>query len=104
MFAEQENIYYYITLMNENYVHPEYQPEFRDGILNGMYKLQQGTDSGHRIQLLGSGTILREVLAAAGAAARRLRHQRRRVERHQLQRAAARRAGLRALEHVTSAI
>ena len=65
MFAEQENIYYYITLMNENYVHPEYQPEFRDGILNGMYKLQQGTDSGHRIQLLGSGTILREVLAAA---------------------------------------
>ena len=65
MFQDQDNVYYYITLMNENYTHPEYQPEFRDGILKGMYQLQAGSGNEHRVQLLGSGTILREVIAGA---------------------------------------
>jgi pyruvate dehydrogenase E1 component len=69
MLADQEDVYYYITLMNENYQHPAMQPEMRDGILRGMYLLQTA-NSGEktnrpRVQLFGSGAILREVMAAA---------------------------------------
>jgi pyruvate dehydrogenase E1 component len=68
MVTEQEDVFYYLTLMNENYVHPPMPEGSRDGILRGMYLLR---DAGSlrsrkpRVQLLGSGTILREVLAAA---------------------------------------
>ena len=77
MFAEQEDVFYYLTLMNENYPHPGLpegrEDEVREGIIRGMYLLQPATpDSagtsgkgGARVQLLGSGTILREVIAAA---------------------------------------
>ena len=66
MFAEQENIFYYITVMNENYQHPAYDESYRDGILKGMYLLRDGgSDDAGKVQLMGSGTILREVLAAA---------------------------------------
>jgi pyruvate dehydrogenase E1 component len=66
MLEEQEDIWYYITLMNENYTHPGLKPEQRDGILKGMYLLQAGEQSLHpRVQLLGSGVILRESIAAA---------------------------------------
>jgi len=65
MHAEQQDVYYYITVMNENYRHPAYQEAWREGILKGMYLLRETGVDGPRVQLLGSGTILREVLAAA---------------------------------------
>ncbi len=65
MIGEQENVFYYITCMNENYVHPPMPSGVEDGILKGMYLLQVGGQGKIRVQLMGSGTILREVLAAA---------------------------------------
>jgi len=64
MVENQEDVFYYITLMNENYPHPALQDGAREGILKGMYKLiDAGAAAGARVQLLGSGTILREVIA-----------------------------------------
>ena len=65
MMDEQENVFYYITCMNENYVHPAMPAGVEDGILRGMYLLQVGGQGQIRPQLMGSGTILREVLGAA---------------------------------------
>ena len=66
MMKEQQDVYYYITLMNENYQHPAMPEGAEEGIVKGMYLLKQGgKGKGPRVQLLGSGTILREVLAAA---------------------------------------
>ena len=65
MIGEQENIFYYITCMNENYVHPAMPSGVEDGILRGMYLLHVGGRGQVRVQLMGSGAILREVLAAA---------------------------------------
>ncbi|MBC3936139.1 pyruvate dehydrogenase (acetyl-transferring), homodimeric type [Undibacterium rugosum] len=66
MITNQEDVFYYITLMNENYSHPGIQPGQEEGILKGLYPLQKAPEvTKHRVQLLGSGTILREVIAAA---------------------------------------
>ena len=65
MIGEQENVFYYIACMNENYVHPPMPSGVEDGILKGMYLLQVGGQGKIRAQLMGSGTILREVIAAA---------------------------------------
>jgi pyruvate dehydrogenase E1 component len=65
MYQSQENIFYYITCMNENYPHPAMPAGAARGILSGMYLLQQGGKGELRVTLFGSGTILREVLAAA---------------------------------------
>ena len=68
MYQEQQDVFYYITLMNENYVHPPIPDGAQDGILKGMYLLREGLpqpDGKPTVQLLGSGTILREVMAAA---------------------------------------
>jgi pyruvate dehydrogenase E1 component len=71
MVENQEDVFYYITLMNENYPHPGIPEGAREGILKGMYKLIDGGGAAGdkkqspRVQLLGSGTILREVMAAA---------------------------------------
>jgi pyruvate dehydrogenase E1 component len=66
MLSEQEDIFYYITLMNENYRHPAMPDGAAEGILRGMYLLRESTlKKGPRVQLLGSGTVLNEVLAAA---------------------------------------
>jgi pyruvate dehydrogenase E1 component len=65
MYAEQENIFYYVTCMNENYVHPAMPEGAEEGILRGAYLLRPGGKGKARVNLLGSGTILREVLAAA---------------------------------------
>jgi pyruvate dehydrogenase E1 component len=66
MVGEQENVFYYLTLLNENYAHPGLKPGSEAGIVKGMYLLREG-DAGNktRVQLLGSGSILREVMAAA---------------------------------------
>src|SRR5207237_7681508 len=66
MVANQEDVYYYITLMNENYEHPAMPQGAEAGILKGMYLLRDSKSKAKgRVQLLGSGTILREVEAAA---------------------------------------
>jgi pyruvate dehydrogenase E1 component len=66
MFAEQEDIYYYITVMNENYEHPEMPVGAEQDILKGLYAFRKGAaGTGPRVQLMGSGTIFREVIAAA---------------------------------------
>jgi pyruvate dehydrogenase E1 component len=65
MFAEQEDVFYYITAMNENYVHPPMPKGAEPGIIKGLYLLQKGGKKKKRVQLMGSGTILREVIAAA---------------------------------------
>jgi pyruvate dehydrogenase E1 component len=66
MLVDQEDVYYYITVMNENYVQPEMLAGCEDGILRGAYLLRDAgpATGGPRVQLLGSGTILREVIAA----------------------------------------
>jgi pyruvate dehydrogenase E1 component len=63
MVGEQEDVFFYITLMNENYVHPPMPEGAQEGILRGMYPLR--TTTAPQVQLLGSGTILNEVIAAA---------------------------------------
>jgi pyruvate dehydrogenase E1 component len=65
MYAEQEGIFYYITVMNENYVQPPMPAGTEAGILRGGYPLHEGGRGKVRATLLGSGTILRECLAAA---------------------------------------
>jgi pyruvate dehydrogenase E1 component len=64
MVEEQENVYYYLTVMNENYAQPGLNTGDEEGILKGMYKLKSSGKGKLRVQLMGSGTILREVMAA----------------------------------------
>ena len=61
MLEAQEDVFYYLTVANENYPHPAMPKDAREGILRGMYRIREGA----QVQLLGSGPILREVLAAA---------------------------------------
>ncbi|MEC8272779.1 MAG: pyruvate dehydrogenase (acetyl-transferring), homodimeric type, partial [SAR324 cluster bacterium] len=65
MFENQENVFYYITTLNENYPHPEMKKGQEENIIKGMYLFQQGGKGSKRVQLMGSGSILREVIAAA---------------------------------------
>src|SRR6476660_2847387 len=67
MLAEQEDVFFYLTLMNENYGHPAMPEGAQEGILRGMYRVAQAqpSEGSPRVRRLGSGTILREVLAAA---------------------------------------
>jgi pyruvate dehydrogenase E1 component len=67
MLSEQEDVFYYVTLMNENYVHPPMPQGAEEGILRGMYPLREASKRSRKpvVQLMGSGTILREVMAAA---------------------------------------
>jgi pyruvate dehydrogenase E1 component len=65
MMGEHEDIFYYITLYNENYVMPPAPGDVEDGILKGLYRFKEGpADLKHRAQLLGSGSIMQEVLRA----------------------------------------
>ncbi len=66
MYKEQENVFYYITAMNENYLQPAMPDGVQEGILKGMYLFKEGASKALKVQLLGSGTILREVIAASG--------------------------------------
>ena len=66
MFEDGENVFYYITTMNENYVHPDMPEGVEDGIVKGLYPLKVSTaKSKKRVQLMSAGTIMREVEAAA---------------------------------------
>ena len=66
MYEKDEDVFYYITLMNENYTHPEMPKGAEEGIIRGAYLFKKAKKSAKkRVQLMGSGTIFREVLAAA---------------------------------------
>lgn len=67
MYVEQEDVWYYITLMNENYKHPAMpqRENIERDILKGMYLLREGAKSDKKVQLMGSGVILEEVIHAA---------------------------------------
>ena len=65
MYHDQEDVYYYITAMNENYLHPAMPVGAEEGIVKGMYLLSGGGKKRKKVQLMGSGAILREVIAAA---------------------------------------
>ncbi len=65
MFEAQDNCFYYITTMNENYPQPAMPGDSHEGIIKGMYLFQPAPSSGLKVQLMGAGTILNEVRAAA---------------------------------------
>ena len=65
MYVDQENVYYYLTLMNESYHQPAMPEGVEEGIRRGIYKLASRKAGAAKVQLLGSGTILTEVMAAA---------------------------------------
>ena len=65
MYEKQENVFYYLTAMNENYAHPAMPEGTEEGIIKGLYQLKSAGRHKLKAQLLGSGTILREVEAAA---------------------------------------
>jgi pyruvate dehydrogenase E1 component len=65
MIRDQENVFYYVTVMNENYAQPAMPEGVREGIVRGLYLLREAAPAKVRVQLLGSGAILREVIAAA---------------------------------------
>ncbi|SFV26220.1 pyruvate dehydrogenase (acetyl-transferring), homodimeric type [Hyphomicrobium facile] len=67
MLTDQEDVFFYLTLLNENYEHPPMPEGVEDGIIKGMYLFRAAPDGapGHKVQLMGSGAILREVIAAA---------------------------------------
>lgn len=65
MYEKQEGVFYYITAMNENYTHPAMPEGVEEGIIKGLYQLKSGGKHKVKAQLIGSGTILREVEAAA---------------------------------------
>ncbi|MCK6427548.1 MAG: alpha-ketoglutarate dehydrogenase [Burkholderiaceae bacterium] len=65
MLAAQEDVFYYVTVMNESYAQPSSPADVREGILRGMYCVRHSTKGAARVRLLGAGTILREALAAA---------------------------------------
>jgi pyruvate dehydrogenase E1 component len=65
MYQDQEDVFYYITVMNENYAHPGMPSGVEEGIRKGLYHFRRGRAGQHNVQLMGSGAILREVIKAA---------------------------------------
>ena len=66
MYEKMDNVFYYITVMNENYIQPDMPEGVEEGIIKGMYVLKESKKkSKHHVQLMGCGTILREVIKAA---------------------------------------
>ena len=65
MIKNQEDVFFYITLMNENYQHPEMPKNINEDIIKGIYKFSESKTKGPKVQLMGSGVILREVIEAA---------------------------------------
>ena len=94
MVEKQDNVYYYLTLLNENYPMPGLKAGTEEQIIKGMYLLEEGAKKTPRVNLLGSGTILRESMAAQELLETGLGRGRQRLELPELQRAGARRPGL----------
>jgi pyruvate dehydrogenase E1 component len=71
MYEAREDVFYYLTVTNENYAHPSLPDGAREGILKGLYRVLHAEVDGPRVQVLGSGAILNEALRAAGILAER---------------------------------
>ena len=100
MYKEQEHVFYYITVMNEQYEMPPMPEGAREGILKGMYKLRAGRQRQGQAEGAAARQRRDPQRGARGAeAAREVRRRRRRLERHQLPGAVPRRPRLRSLEH-----
>ena len=99
MFGDQEDVFFYITLMNENYEHPALPDGAEGGILRGMYLLRPGSGAGPGGAVAGQRDHLAGGAGRRRPAGRGLRRSCRRVERAELHRTAARRARYRAVEH-----
>ena len=69
MVEKQDNVFFYLTLLNENYAQPGLKTGTEEEIIKGMYLLEEGAKKTPRVNLLGSGTILRESQAAKKSAA-----------------------------------
>ncbi|MGQ7844153.1 pyruvate dehydrogenase (acetyl-transferring), homodimeric type [Granulosicoccus sp. 3-233] len=65
MYVDQEDVFFYLTLMNENYIHPDMPEGSEEGIIKGLYKLSAETPAARHLNLMGSGTILKQVMDAA---------------------------------------
>jgi pyruvate dehydrogenase E1 component len=65
MYQNNENIFYYLTLYNQNHPMPAMPDDVEDGIIKGMYRYQENNEPGHKVHLLGSGSLMQEVLKAA---------------------------------------
>lgn len=67
MFVEQQDVYYYITVLNENYAHPDMPEGVEQGIIKGLYRLpvERAVNGPRHVQLMGNGAMLPEVLAAS---------------------------------------
>ena len=65
MYHDQDDVYYYITLLNENYTHPAMPEGVEEGIRKGLYCFREGKKARHNIQMMGCGAILREVIVAS---------------------------------------
>ena len=65
MFVDQEDVFFYLTLMNENYIHPDMPEGSEDGIIKGLYRLSSTTPAARHVNLMGSGTILKQAMEAA---------------------------------------
>ncbi len=106
MYAEQQDVYYYLTVMNENYAQPAMPegaaPEHHQGHVPVQGRRAEAKTKAPRVQLLGSGVILREAIAAADLLQGRLGRRRRHLELPVVHRARARRRGRVALEHAAS--
>jgi pyruvate dehydrogenase E1 component len=98
MVEKQDNVFYYLTLLNENYAMPGLTPGTEEQIIKGMYLCKEGAKLTPRVQLLGSGTILRESIAAQALLEQGLGRCGQRLELPKLQRAHPRRPGRRALQ------
>ena len=95
MVEKQENVFYYLTVLNENYPMPGLKAGTEEQIIKGMYLLEEARGKKTpRVNLLGCGTILRELHRREGAAREGLGRRRQRLELPELQRAGARRPGL----------
>ncbi len=102
MYEKGEDVFYYITMYNEDYAMPAMPEGVTEGILRGMYKFKAAPKGEAVAQLFGSGPILNEVLRAQEILGRQVQRAGRCVERDQLQRAAARCSGGRAVEPAAS--
>ena len=103
MYVEGEDVFYYLTLYNENYAMPPMPEGVAEGILKGLYKFKAGPEKkALKAHIFGSGPIIREALRAQEILAEQLRRVGRCLERDQLQAPAQRRAAGQALEHAAS--
>jgi pyruvate dehydrogenase E1 component len=93
MVERQENVFYYITLLNENYAMPGLKPGTEEQIIKGMYLLEEGAKKTPRVQAAGLGHHPARVDGRQGAAGSRLGRGRRRLELPELQRTGPRRPG-----------